>query len=211
MEKKGTNRRDFLKITAAGVTVAGLASAGTIIPNPISDETKLVLAAEIGEPTETYREPVYETIQITVNGSNHELLVDTRDTLAEILRNQLHLTGTKVACDHSECGACTVLMNDTPVYSCSTLAVKANGHSVLTIEGLANGSVLHDIQQKFYEKDAYQCGFCTSGQIMALVGFLKKYPKATEEELRQSNAGNLCRCGAYANIQKVAIEAAKGK
>ncbi|MHB1654349.1 MAG: (2Fe-2S)-binding protein [Desulfitobacteriaceae bacterium] len=208
-EKGATTRREFLKLTVAGVSVAGLASAGVMVIDP-GDRAAKILAAEKIEP-EQYRELVFQTIHMNVNGQRYDLLVDTRDSLAEVLRNQLNLTGTKISCDRSECGACTVLMDDIPVYSCSILAVKADGHNILTIEGLSNGKVLHSIQQAFLEKDAYQCGFCTSGQIMALVGFLKKHPTATEEELRQSNAGNLCRCGSYANIHKVALEAAKGK
>lgn len=206
----GTSRRDFLKLTVAGVAAAGLMTAGELAAGSGNGPAPVYAAEGTGEP-ELYREAQFQTITLGVNGQAHELTVDTRSSLAEVLRNQLNLTGTKISCDRSECGACTVLMDDVPVYSCSTLAVKADGHKVLTIEGLSDGKVLHSIQQAFYEKDAYQCGFCTSGQIMALVGFLKRYPKATEDELRQSNAGNLCRCGAYANIYKVALAAAKGQ
>lgn len=206
MESKGTNRRDFIKMTATGVAAAGLASTGTLI-EPLVDPEKVIALEDIAK--DNYREPVYEPIQITVNGHHHEILVDTRESLADVLRNRLNLLGTKVSCDHSECGACTVLMDDLPIYSCSTLATKANGHNILTIEGVSNGETLHEIQQKFYDKDAYQCGFCTSGQIMALLGFLKQHPDATEEDLKESNAGNLCRCGAYPNIHKVVLELAK--
>lgn len=210
MEKRGTTRRHFLKMTAAGVSAVGLLSVRGVVGDSGTDGPTPVIASEQSVP-EQFREPVYQTIKVEVNGLTHELLVDTRETLAEVLRSRLNLTGTKISCDSSECGACTVLMDDIPVYSCSILADKADGHKILTIEGLSDGEVLHSIQQAFLKKDAYQCGYCTSGQIMALIGFLKKYPNATEEELRQSNSGNLCRCGSYPNIYKVALEVAKGK
>jgi aerobic-type carbon monoxide dehydrogenase small subunit (CoxS/CutS family) len=126
-----------------------------------------------------------------------------------MLREKLHLTGTKVGCNRGECGSCTVLLDGKPVYSCSTLAVEAGGRSVLTIEGLAAGGRLHPLQQAFLDHDALQCGYCTPGMILAVKALLDRTPHPTEAEIRGAIDGNLCRCGCYPNVIKAALAAAE--
>ena len=137
---------------------------------------------------------------MTVNGTRRELNVEPHETLAEVLRERLDLTGTKIGCNRGECGACTVLIDDIPNYSCSTLTHSVRARSVLTVEGLQgeDGS-LHPLQQAFIDELAPQCGFCTPGQLMAAVGLLKDNPHPSREEARQAMSGNLCRCGNYDN------------
>lgn len=148
-------------------------------------------------------------VALTVNGKKVEIEVDSRMTLAELLREKLGLTGTKVGCNRAECGSCSVLLDGAPVYSCSTLAVEASGREVETIEGLAVGGKLHPIQEAFIEHDAMQCGFCSPGMIMSLKASLERNPHPTEEEIRAMVDGNLCRCGCYPNIIKAALAAAE--
>ncbi len=147
-------------------------------------------------------------VALTVNGKAVEMEADTRMTLAEFLRERLGLTGTKVGCNRAECGSCTVLVDGQAVYSCSTLAVEAAGKEVITIEGVAGGERLNPIQEAFIEHDALQCGFCTPGMILSLKALLDKRPGATEDEVRNTIDGNLCRCGCYPNILKAALAAA---
>jgi xanthine dehydrogenase YagT iron-sulfur-binding subunit len=137
---------------------------------------------------------------LKVNGKPAKLLVEPRMTLAEVLRDQLNLTGTKITCNHGECGGCTVLLDGKAVYSCHLLALDAAGKDVMTIEGLLDGEKLHLIQEAFIEHDGFQCGFCTPGQIMAAQALLIKNPKPTRAEVMQGMSGNLCRCSAYPNI-----------
>ncbi len=148
-------------------------------------------------------------ISLTVNGKAVEMEADARLTLAEFLRERLGLTGTKVGCNRGECGSCTVLLDGNAVYSCTILAVEAAGKEVTTIEGLAADGKLHPIQEAFIEHDALQCGFCTPGMILSLKAFLEKTPRATEQEIRSTIDGNLCRCGCYPNILKAALTAAE--
>jgi len=136
-------------------------------------------------------------IKLTVNGTTHKVEVEDRWTLVEVLRDHLQLTGTKIGCDRGECGACTVLMDGKPVYSCSQLAVWMDGKSIQTVEGLAQGDTLDPLQKAFIEHDAPQCGFCTSGQLMAAKALVTRNPHATAEEVQKGLAGNLCRCSAY--------------
>jgi aerobic-type carbon monoxide dehydrogenase small subunit (CoxS/CutS family) len=137
------------------------------------------------------------TIHLTVNGVAHQVEVEDRWTLVELLRDGLGLTGTKIGCDRGECGACTVHLDGKAVYSCSNLAVWANGRKVDTVEGLANGDRLHPLQQAFMEHDAAQCGFCTSGQLMSAKALLAGNPHPTVEQVRAGMSGNLCRCANY--------------
>jgi carbon-monoxide dehydrogenase small subunit len=148
-------------------------------------------------------------ISLTVNGKKVERDIPSRMTLAEVLREELDLTGTKVGCNRGECGSCTVILDGDPVLSCTVLGVAASGGEVLTIEGLASEGNLHPIQEAFVEKDALQCGYCTPGMIMSIKALLDKNPNPTEEDIRRSIDGNLCRCGSYPNIIKATIEASR--
>jgi xanthine dehydrogenase YagT iron-sulfur-binding subunit len=149
------------------------------------------------------------TITLRVNGADRTLAVDPRTTLLDALRDRLGLTGAKKGCDHGQCGACTVLVDGRPVLSCLTLAVAAEGAGVTTIEGLARGDALHPVQAAFVEHDAFQCGFCTPGQILSAVGLIAEGRARTEEEVREAMSGNLCRCGAYPNIVAAVLDAAR--
>ena len=140
------------------------------------------------------------TIQMTVNGVIHGLEVEPRETLLEILRKRLDLTGAKLGCDQQVCGACTVLMNGLPVSSCSVLGVDAADTEILTIEGLASDGELHPIQKAFIEHGAFQCAYCTSGLILAVKALLDQMPSAEEEQIRHFLAGNICRCGCHMEI-----------
>lgn len=139
-------------------------------------------------------------LDLTVNGRPCNLLVEPRWSLLFVLREKLGLTGTKVGCERGECGACTVLINGVARYACMTLAVEAQGFEITTIEGLMEGEELGPVQQAFLEKDAFQCGYCTPGQIMAAEGLLRANPQPTQAEIQRGMSGNLCRCGAYAHI-----------
>jgi aerobic-type carbon monoxide dehydrogenase small subunit (CoxS/CutS family) len=155
------------------------------------------------------RSKMKKRIVLTVNGKNVEGHIDLRMTLAEFLREALGLTGTKIGCNRAECGSCTVLLDGDPVYSCSLLAVEAEGKEVLTIEGLAKEGKLHPLQEAFIEYDALQCGYCTPGMILCVKALLDKNPHPTEDDIRRAIAGNLCRCGSYPNIIKAALAASE--
>jgi xanthine dehydrogenase YagT iron-sulfur-binding subunit len=150
------------------------------------------------------------TISLHVNGRDHRLSLDPRVTLLDALREQLHLTGTKKGCDHGQCGACTVLVDGRRIYSCLTLAVTQAGARITTIEGLADGDRLHPVQEAFIKHDAFQCGYCTSGQICSAVGLLREGHAKTDAEVRELMSGNICRCGAYPNIV-AAVQDARAK
>ena len=183
----GYSRRNFLAVsasTAAAPLVTGLTNpthseAQTRAPNP--------------------RDPV--NLRLRVNGREHRLALDTRTTLLDALREHLGLTGSKKGCDHGQCGACTVLVDDKRVLSCLTLAVSVDGRPVTTIEGLAaSDGALHPMQQAFIDQDAFQCGYCTPGQIMSAIACVKEGHAETEAQIREYMSGNLCRCAAYPNI-----------
>ena len=140
------------------------------------------------------------TVSLTVNGKQVSADVEARTLLVQLLREHLHLTGTHVGCDTSQCGACVVHLNGKAIKSCSTLALQADGGAVTTIEGLADGETLHPMQEAFRENHALQCGFCTPGMLMTAVAFLAENPDPTEEEIRDALVGNLCRCTGYVNI-----------
>ncbi len=137
---------------------------------------------------------------LAVNGRDHRLAVDPRTSLLDLLREHLALTGTKKGCDHGQCGACTVLLDGRRVVSCLTLAVAAQGRAVTTIEGLAKGGELHPMQQAFIDHDAFQCGYCTPGQIMSAIACVNEGHAETDADIREYMSGNLCRCAAYPNI-----------
>ncbi len=148
-------------------------------------------------------------VVLRVNGEERRLSVESSCTLLDALRDRLHLTGTKKGCDMGECGACTVLLDGKPVYSCLLLAVECQGREIETIEGISGEGKLDPIQTAFIEYDGYQCGFCTPGQIMAIRGLLLNNPVPTPDEIRVGISGNLCRCGAYPRIFKAATAAAQ--
>ena len=149
-------------------------------------------------------------IAITVNGTRREATVETRHTLADVLRQQLGLTGTHLGCEHGVCGACTVLLDGRSVRSCLLLAVQANGREVTTIEGLApDRARLHPLQEAFRDHHGLQCGYCTPGMLMTLLELLRENPSPTEEEVRVAISGNLCRCTGYQGIVDAALAAAR--
>jgi xanthine dehydrogenase YagT iron-sulfur-binding subunit len=147
-------------------------------------------------------------IALTINGHSQGVNVDARTTLLDALRDRLHLTGTKKGCNLGQCGACTVILDGRRVVSCLTLAVMCQGKSVTTIEGLADGGRLHPVQEAFVEHDAFQCGYCTPGQIMSAVGAIQEGRAGSDDEVREQMSGNICRCGAYSNIVAAVRQAA---
>jgi carbon-monoxide dehydrogenase small subunit len=149
-------------------------------------------------------------IALTVNGTRYEEEVEVRVTLADFLRHQLGLTGTHLGCEHGVCGACTVLMDGQSVRSCLMLAVQANGHEFLTVEGIApSATELHPLQEAFRDNHGLQCGFCTPGMLTTLIEFLRDNPDPTEQEVRIAISGNLCRCTGYQGIVAAALDAAQ--
>jgi xanthine dehydrogenase YagT iron-sulfur-binding subunit len=140
------------------------------------------------------------SMTVTVNGRRHTLALDPRSTLLDLLREHLDLTGTKKGCDQGQCGACTVLVDGRRIVSCLMLAVMNDGASVTTIEGLAKDGALHPLQQAFIDHDAFQCGYCTPGQICSAAALIAEGKAKTADEIRESMSGNICRCGAYPNI-----------
>ncbi len=164
-----------------------------------------------GGVTTTVAETLTETdVVLGVNGDKHALRLDPRVSLLDALRERLHLTGTKKGCDHGQCGACTVLVDDQRVHACLTLAIMAQGKRIVTIEGLANGEALHPMQAAFVAKDGLQCGYCTPGQIMSAVGLVREGHAKSDDEVREEMSGNICRCGAYSNIVAAIQLARKG-
>jgi xanthine dehydrogenase YagT iron-sulfur-binding subunit len=143
-----------------------------------------------------------------VNGADYGLVLEPRRTLLDTLRHDLHLTGTKKVCDMGDCGACTVLVDGRAMYACLLLAVDCQGRRITTIEGLARDGGLDPVQQAFIEADAFQCGFCTPGQVMSLRALLDETPAPSDEDIRRAVSGNLCRCGAYLNILRAGRMAA---
>ena len=147
-------------------------------------------------------------ISLSVNGASHRLTVDARTTLLDALRDRLHLTGTKRGCDLGQCGACTVLLDGRRINACLTLAVMARDKAVTTIEGIAEDGSLHPMQEAFIEHDAFQCGYCTPGQIMSAIGLLTEGRGDADDVIREQMTGNICRCGAYTNIVAAIRDAA---
>ena len=183
---------DEFPIDRRVVLLSGVAMAASISLGPVSLEAKGLEASR--------SEGQMREVSLTVNGISHSIHVDTRMTLLDALREKLRLTGSKKGCDQGQCGACTVHVDGERHLSCLTLAVAAQGHQVTTIEGLADGDRLHPMQQAFIDHDAFQCGYCTSGQIMSAVALLKEPIGPGDAEVREAMSGNICRCGAYKNI-----------
>ena len=156
-----------------------------------------------------WRGPGKTPVRFTVNGREQEVMIEPRRTLLDVLRKDLGLRGTKKGCDEGTCGACTVLVEGRPIYSCLALAIDYEGKSIETIEGLENDGQLHPIQQAFIEEDGFQCGFCTPGQVLSAKALLDKNPSPRPEEVQEAMAGNLCRCGAYPKILKATLRAAE--
>ncbi len=194
-DRPGVSRRGF--ITSMGAGVVGTAALGA---RPAEAATAPAVAG--GETV---------TVALTVNGLPRRVAVEPRTTLLEMLRGPLGLTGAKPGCERGECGACTVLMGGETRYACMMLALEAEGAEVTTVEGLLDGETLGPVQQAFVEKDGFQCGFCTSGQVVAVEGLLRKKKDPTLDEIREGVSGNLCRCGAYAHIFEAAARAGELK
>jgi xanthine dehydrogenase YagT iron-sulfur-binding subunit len=191
---KGVTRRGFLQIMGAGAgAVASVATGGMAR----DAQTQVMEPAEMAKVT------------LRINGRRHRVLVEPRWSLLFVLRERLGLTGTKVGCERGECGACTVLVDGQPRYACMTLALEAEGKEITTVEGLMKGEGLGPVQQAFLEEDAFQCGYCTPGQIMAVEGLLRSNPNPSSEEIRRGVSGNLCRCGTYDHIFKATQRAAR--
>jgi xanthine dehydrogenase YagT iron-sulfur-binding subunit len=195
MTKFNPTRRELLKATAAS---GGALAAGRFLPEAVPPA-----AAQGANPG-----PAPLNVLLRVNGTEHRLSLDQRTTLLDALREHLQLTGSKKGCGLGQCGACTVLMDGKRVKSCLSLAALVDGREITTIEGLAQGDRLHPLQSAFIERDAFQCGYCTSGQIMAGVACIAEGHAGSAQEIRDWMSGNLCRCGAYdpivAAIQDVA-------
>src|SRR5215471_13367165 len=180
-------------VVAAGVTLCLNSDAGAQATEPPPD-----------------REPASEIVlTLRINGAPHDVNVDPRTTLLDALRERLHLTGTKKGCDMGACGACTVHVDGRRVNACLTLAVMVEGKEITTIEGLARGGLLHPVQQAFIDRDGFQCGYCTSGQIMSAVALIAEGRTRSDAEIREFMSGNICRCGAYPNIVAAIRDSAK--
>jgi xanthine dehydrogenase YagT iron-sulfur-binding subunit len=177
-----------------------------------ADTKETDLNARINSPTAESNPAAQDVVALSlrINGIEHRLRIDPRATLLDCLREDLFLTGTKKGCDHGQCGACTVHVNGRRVNSCLTLAVMHEGDTITTIEGVGQPGALHPVQAAFVEHDAYQCGYCTSGQIMSAVALLEEPCGPSDADVRESMSGNICRCGAYPNIV-AAIQQARGK
>lgn len=195
-EKRAVSRRGFLSSLGAG-------AAAVAIPPHLAGQAPP--APDVVEATDLAR------VALRINGRAKSVLVESRVSLLHVLREKLGLTAAKEGCGRGECGACTVLLDGKPRYSCLTLAVEAQAHEVTTLEGLLEGEELGPVQQAFLEDDAFQCGYCTPGQIMATEGLLRDNPEPNLEEIRLGVSGNVCRCGAYANIFKAAARAAEAR
>ncbi len=200
-ERRSTvSRRDFL---CSSALVAG--SAAVPASTGAAEHAPTDVAGSADSLAGRFHAPV--TVRVEINDVDHVLTLEPRVTLLDALRERLQLTGTKKGCNRGECGACTVLMDGQRVNACLVLAAATDGRRITTIEGLANGSRLHPVQQAFIEHDAFQCGFCTSGQIVSAVGCIAEGHTGSNMEIREWMSGNICRCSAYPQIA-AAVEAA---
>ena len=192
--KNGVSRRGFI----SGVGIGGGAiGSGILEPEAAAQEAGKFMG------------PGAVAITLKINGKPHNLNVEPRVTLLDALRNRLDLTGAKKVCDRATCGACTVIIDSKVMYSCTVLAIDAQGKDIQTIEGISTGAKLHPVTNAFVNNDAQQCGYCTPGFVMAAKGFLDKHPNATLEQAEKGLCGNLCRCGTYTGMKKAVMEAAK--
>jgi xanthine dehydrogenase YagT iron-sulfur-binding subunit len=195
MTNSHVTRRELLEITAA---IGGTLAGGQLLSGAVP--------AAAAQPAAGAAAPL--DVALRVNGVEHRLQLDPRTTLLDALREHLHLTGSKKGCGLGQCGACTVLMDGKRVKSCLSLAALVEGREITTIEGLAEGGELHPLQTAFIEHDAFQCGYCTSGQIMAGIACINEGHAGSPQEIRDWMSGNLCRCGAYDNIVAAIRDAA---
>lgn len=194
--KGGFSRRGFLQ--GAGITSGALGSA---ILTEQAEAAQSAGAAVMG--------PGAVPVTLNINGREHKLNVEPRVTLLDACRNYLDLTGAKRVCDRGTCGACTMIMDGKVVYSCTVLAVDAQGRRIQTIEGIGTPGKPHPVSAAFVNNDAQQCGYCTPGFVMAAKGFLDRNPNPTYEQVKKGLGGNLCRCGTYVGVRKAVLEAAK--
>jgi len=194
-ETSALSRRTFIAASAVGGAAA--------VAGPSLLDTEPAAAADSAPGASSSR------VTVTVNGTRHTVTVDNRTSLLDLLREHFGLTGTKKGCDAGACGACTVLVDGRRVNGCLTLAVRLDGAEVTTIEGLSKGDDLHPLQQAFIDQDAFQCGYCTPGQIMSGVGCIRERHTGSPEEIREWMSGNICRCGCYVKIVRAVQQAAK--
>ncbi len=197
--KAGMTRRGFIQAMGTGAVGASLSGAALAASHGNEPPEKILSAKDTVK------------IHLHINGADRAVLVEPRWTLLYVLREVIGLTGTKEGCSRGECGACTVLVDGIPRYACMTLAVEAQNCHITTLEGLMQGEELGPVQTAFVEEDAFQCGYCTPGQIMSVHGLLEKTPRPSMDEIRIGVSGNLCRCGAYNNIFRAARNAAERK
>jgi len=190
------SRRTFIKTLGTVAVTAAAAQAKSV-----AAELEKVNAEKVIGPGAV-------PVTLSVNGEKLELMLEPRVTLLDALRNYHSLTGAKEGCDRAACGACTVLLDGLPIYSCQKLALEAQGHEITTVEGLADGDKLSKVQQAFVEKDALQCGYCTPGFVMSVTALLKHNPHPTADEVKHACSGNLCRCGTHPHIIQAALDAA---
>ena len=187
-ESKGVSRRKFIKGFSTGVV------GSTLLPHALSADAEQKKKKAVAP----HKDKI--PVSLKVNGKQVNLLIEPMTTLADLLRNHLKLTGTKVVCNHGECGGCTVILDGKAVYSCHILALDAADKEVTTIEGLLNGEQLHPLQEAFIEHDGFQCGFCTPGQIMSAQALLLQHSNPSKKQVKTAMSGNLCRCSAYPKI-----------
>ncbi|MFC0269476.1 (2Fe-2S)-binding protein [Kushneria aurantia] len=205
-DARSPSRRRFLKSMGVSGLAAATAPAWTQIAQASQASPEPVEPQQDGAPAEGEQQ-----ITLTVNGQQHVLNVVPNAVLLDVLRLRLGLTGTKKGCDHGQCGACTLHVNGVAVNACLSLAVSHDGDEITTVEGLASGDALHPLQQAFWEHDAYQCGYCTSGQLMSAAAVLNNPDiDSSDAALREALSGNICRCGAYKNIL-AAVQDARGR
>jgi xanthine dehydrogenase YagT iron-sulfur-binding subunit len=186
---------------------AGSSRVTVLAHQPKHAEINMARSGTAKRVTRTATAPEKIPIRLNINGSQMELTVAPWTTLLDALRDHLDLTGTKKGCDHGQCGACTVLVDGRRINSCLTLAVMKEGAEITTIEGLARNGELHPLQQAFIDQDAFQCGYCTSGQICSAAGLIAEGKARTPNEIRELMSGNICRCGAYPNIVAAILQA----
>jgi len=193
-DQPGFSRRSFLKTVGAGGVAAGVLAKtpGTAAQGGVN---------AVG--------PGAVPITLNINGQTHRLDVEPRVTLLDALRNRLNITGVKRVCDRGSCGACTMIVDGRTIYACSTLAIEMQGKKIRTVDGLTQGTVLHPVQQAFYDHDGLMCGFCTPGFVTAAAALLEKNPNPTPEQARRALDGNICRCGTYVRVLEATLNTGK--